>query len=606
MSIISQSIGIDTVFGTNADVRLEMTATSGVQFVGVPGTSKRIWVRDIAIPVYNTITLEPDSASEYVITGSGTVAKGGALSSLTDNDYNNYGLHYVYFCNDNDCWNFTDYDRRRQLIISATPPIEEGGYLHDWGDGANARHVGWIALNSSRRLEHALCIASMFNDVPNTEFCPEGGSSWQDLTLDIENTFGHGTRYALIPANWFITVRGDHRIQNQDTDSCNFTTSLYFDSTVKKDLAVSLTRNTSISLPERWVESIHYSEKFTTTQCPLIKIVCEPTGASSTPQYNDSDGTWMSIVRTPPSQPAAFTRQFTQEYEAIARTVNGGRIEYVSDTEIQWQPYINGSIGLYNGLNWEIVTPATTPSAANTATTISGGALAVDTNYDVFATYVSSTELELEFQEWATASGRYQDITSFEGIKVYADTAEGRMKRWLGTIRMDDDSGAKFKDNNTMRFISNYYNRINKGLVAYSEDLYSSDTYDSSMSSSWEAWNNNSDDWKLEAVFLGIDTIDLQCEVTGFSDTSGEYVSISIAIDSKTSRSSNASSNSVGGDTIALRVPLVSYYSALVPMGYHYFVPLQRATGTGNQNIYFWREQSDWIIHAQFGGNIKC
>jgi hypothetical protein len=97
------------------------------------------------------------------------------------------------------------------------------------------------------------------------------------------------------------------------------------------------------------------------------------------------------IIFYPSNQSSGFTRQFTQEYEAVARTTNGGRMEYVSDTELQWQPYQHGSIGLYNGLNWEVITPVSNPSAANTVTTISGGALAVDTNYDVYLKYESAT-----------------------------------------------------------------------------------------------------------------------------------------------------------------------------------------------------------------------
>jgi len=473
MSIISQSTGIDTVFGTNADIRLEMGAVNEIQLVGVAGTSKRIWVRDIAIPVYNTITLEPDSASEYIITGSGIVTKGSALSGLSDNDYDDYGLHYVYFCNDNDCWNFDGYDRRRQLIISATPPIEEGGYLHDWGDGANARHVGWIALNSSRQFDDELGLASVFN--PTVEVGRFGNTvaTWVAMTeYQAHTEFNDMLAKIVIPKNWSI-----HCAHCICLDNVN-ATALYIDFWIWKDsTGLSNTHIRAANASAYQAQSAGTavgSFKELDTIVRTIKSTYNINQASGgTPRYFDKY-TYLVITRIPPQNSSGFTRQFTQEYEAIARTVNGGRIEYVSDTEIQWQPYINGSIGLYNGLNWEIVTPATTPSAANTAVTISGGALAVDTNYDVFATYVSSTELELEFQEWATASGRYADLVYFEGIKVYADTAEGRMKRWIGAIRMDDDSGAKFKDNLYQRYVANYYNTINKVVKTYN-----------SLSSNW-------------------------------------------------------------------------------------------------------------------------
>ena len=210
MSIISQSTGIDIVFGQDFDARLERVDANTIQLVGVPGTSKRCWVRDTVIPIYDPITLDTDSASEYIITGSGTVAKGGALSALTDNDYNNYGLHYVYLCNDSACWNFSGYDRRRQLIISAGAPMEEGGYLSNYGDGANARHVGWVCLNSSRTFDGDYQIHSMFNSkISSLRLSGDGSHSvtTQAWTYG-DNTTAGGTiplsAYVLIPRGWKI------------------------------------------------------------------------------------------------------------------------------------------------------------------------------------------------------------------------------------------------------------------------------------------------------------------------------------------------------------------------------------------------------------------
>ena len=139
----------------------------------------------------------------------------------------------------------------------------------------------------------------------------------------------------------------------------------------------------------------------------------------------------------------------------IARTINGGRLERVSDTELQWQPDQNGSIGLYNGTSWEIITPVINPSAANDATTISGSSLSSDTNYDVFATPSGST-FNLEFQEWAGDTVRYQDPVRFEGVYIYEDNEEGHKKRWLGAIRLNNSS--YFADDEYQRFIVNYYN----------------------------------------------------------------------------------------------------------------------------------------------------
>lgn len=465
MSIITQSTGLDTVFGQNFDARLERIDANTIQLVGVEGSSKRCWVRDRAIPIYDPLTIDTDSASEYIITGSGTVAKGGALSSLTDNDYNNYGLHYVYLCNDADCWNFTDYDRRRQLIISATPPIEEGGYLHDWGDGANARHVGWIALDSSRQFEGDHMLFSVFNDtVKVVHFSGDGGSTtattswvWADNTVD-----GGGVprnRNILIPRNrrFIITVHGPIRNDSNKWAGYRLYSDTYAVTARCKVNASSHGHQTPYG-KDAFVSSLDRVENFKT------QVGCYSGGNA---YADDVAEPTCEITFYPTLQNNGFTRQFTQEYEAIARTTNGGRMERVSDTTLEWQPHLHGSIGLYNGLNWEVVTPVNNPSASNTATTISGGALAVDTNYDVYLTYASAASATLEFQEWAGATSRYQDPVRFEGVYVYEDNEAGRKKRWLGIVRMDDDSGAKFKDERQKRFVCNSYNTTPKTVSTY-------------------------------------------------------------------------------------------------------------------------------------------
>jgi hypothetical protein len=46
-----------------------------------------------------------------------------------------------------------------------------------------------------------------------------------------------------------------------------------------------------------------------------------------------------------------------------------------------------------------------------------------------------------------------------QGVYVHEDSADGRKRRWLGVLYMDDDSGAKFKDDSYSRLVVNYYNQ---------------------------------------------------------------------------------------------------------------------------------------------------
>jgi hypothetical protein len=199
-------------------------------------------------------------------------------------------------------------------------------------------------------------------------------------------------------------------------------------------------------------------------------------------------------------------------YQDIARITNGGRLERVSDTVLEWQPYTNGSIGLYNGSSWEVITPDSNPSAANDATTISGSTLVSGTNYDVFGT-PSGTTFNLEFQEWSGDNTRYQNPVRFDGVKVYADTAEGRKKRWLGIIRLDGVTGdSYFTDSETQRFVFNNYNPVDKKARAY---LDSSGSYEYTTGSFREA-NGGEDmvrgelisDGENDMLMIGLQKID--------------------------------------------------------------------------------------------------
>jgi hypothetical protein len=169
-------------------------------------------------------------------------------------------------------------------------------------------------------------------------------------------------------------------------------------------------------------------------------------------------------------------------------SVVGGRLEKASATSLQWLPYYYNNIGLYDGANWVVVTPSSTPSLANTANDLDSAALAINSNYDIYAEYSSLTAFNLVAKKWTNDTTRAVTPARFDGVLCYDNsTTNGKKRRFLGSIRMLSSSGAKFEDTSNLRFISNYYNRVPKEVTG--SNSTSSWTYDTPT---WREFNNGS------------------------------------------------------------------------------------------------------------------
>ena len=95
--------------------------------------------------------------------------------------------------------------------------------------------------------------------------------------------------------------------------------------------------------------------------------------------------------------------------------VVGGRLDYVSTTQIKWSFLNSNQIRLFDGTQWRVVSATAEPTKAPTDTDMNGDVLAVDTIYDVFAKYTSATSFTLEFAKWA----------------VYTEGASARHAAWV-------------------------------------------------------------------------------------------------------------------------------------------------------------------------------
>lgn len=106
---------------------------------------------------------------------------------------------------------------------------------------------------------------------------------------------------------------------------------------------------------------------------------------------------------------------------AVAQIVNG-RMAYSSATELKWEFVKSCHITLWNGTAWVIVTCSAEETAANTVNDmgdLDGGstALAIDTIYDVFAGWNTTSDFDLHFAPWATST-----VTSAARTAAWADS----------------------------------------------------------------------------------------------------------------------------------------------------------------------------------------
>jgi hypothetical protein len=225
-------LGLWEFFERNADVQLTRTDSNTVTLAGIDGISKAIRVGDTIVDVSTSLTLDTDSASEFIISGTTSVSKSTALNSYNGNGsdgnvYTAHGLHHLYICNAAACWEFASYDRRNKLILSPNAPTS--GYLAASGDGLNARHVGWLICGASRTLDNDLCVAGRFNSQPRS-YSLAGVTGDTALTpngteVDLPNS--ECQFWAILAAGQTVAMRAWLYVQNNDTDLMIITAKWY-------------------------------------------------------------------------------------------------------------------------------------------------------------------------------------------------------------------------------------------------------------------------------------------------------------------------------------------------------------------------------------------
>lgn len=283
---------------------------------------------------------------------------------------------------------------------------------------------------------------------------------------------------------------------------------------------------------------------------------------------------------TLPNQPKLTT------LERFYKSINGGRLEKYSDTELRWEAYESDVIGLWNGQAWDLVCPSGTVSKTTSDTTISGGSITYDVNYDVYAKYVAPDDFTLEFQEWAGATSRYETPQRWQGVQVRDLTTEGKKMRWLGIVRLANDSGAKYKSNNTQQFVVNWYNRKKRCILTYNT---TGGTW-SYNTNSWREWNNGTNHVKAE--FVCLEPLSLHATAMVQHHTTNR-MDIGFGLDTTSDTSGWVSYSAIDGEKLNL-----SSFLEVSDAGYHYVTLLEKAT-SGTPQL-SWNTHNGGVLEVEY------
>ena len=149
---------------------------------------------------------------------------------------------------------------------------------------------------------------------------------------------------------------------------------------------------------------------------------------------------------------AITIEQLAELESGLIRTLQGGRIDRISDSVLEWQPHKHGTVGLWNGNLWLPITPTVNPQLLTSDLDIDGAALTADTNYDIFAEYYDEDTFKLVAKVWTGDNSH--TVPRFNGVLVEDEDSDGYKRRYLGAVRLN--SSGNFEDDQRRRFVVNW------------------------------------------------------------------------------------------------------------------------------------------------------
>lgn len=303
----------------------------------------------------------------------------------------------------------------------------------------------------------------------------------------------------------------------------------------------------------------------------------------------------------------------TEVLGSLARGAHEGRIVLASATSIEYDAVIGLDVGLWDGVKWVVVCPTSSISMANTLVDLDSNALVVDALYDIFAEYASLTNFNFVAKKWSSAGGgssaRAAALYEFDGVLVHENSANGKKRRYLGTIYTYNNAATvNFKDEKSLRFISNHYNKVSKGFGV--DCPYSSTESDVAPSGSWESWNNNGDDYKFESVNDGLNAVAVHASLTVLL-SNGRRGTVSFGVNAKTVTAQATNGYAHNNETNNAVQYIGATYSGIPVVGYNYFYPLQLGYLDGGTITFRYYEEASGAtnatsLRAGVQGEIVC
>ncbi len=235
--------------------------------------------------------------------------------------------------------------------------------------------------------------------------------------------------------------------------------------------------------------------------------------------------------------------------------------DVIGATSIYFTPYQGNRIALYDGVaSWALYTFSEITLALGTLTAAIG--------YDVFA-YNNNGLVAIEVLAWASGTTRATAVVLQDGVRVKSGATTRRLVGAFYTTATTttEDSAAK-------RLVWNNQNPVPRALQRL--EVAGAWTY---TTATWRQANANTAN--QIAVFAGIAELPIQVTlIVGVANTNvGVTVLVTIGVDSTTAASSG------GGYAITAVanavIPLMTSFSAPVPIGYHFYSWNEQSAATG-------------------------
>jgi hypothetical protein len=263
--------------------------------------------------------------------------------------------------------------------------------------------------------------------------------------------------------------------------------------------------------------------------------------------------------------------------------------DQVDKTTLYYTPYMGNLIPLYNGTYWEILTFSELP--------LNISAFTASKPYDIFA-YNNSGTVTLEGLVWTNATTRATALAYQDGRLVKSGATT---RLYLGTIYMD--SASKCQDKKAQRFVWNYYNRINRDILA--QDTTDAWTY---TTATWRAANNStvSGVARIELI-TGVAEENTNCAyyATARNDQTGGGRNFYAGVGLDVTNANSATIKIKGCTAIANGdIQSVSILNQILSVGYHYLQATEYADASGTTT---WNGDAGAVANTQTGmiGTIR-